>query len=233
LADELAVEKLIIELQSLPIPPSMVVVDTLHQNMPGADENSAKECSVVMNSAKRIRDALGAIVLIVHHTGWDTKRLRGSSSLFAALDVIFGLRLKHGKKSTELTLEAEKQRDDATVAVDLQRLILTLPDGQTSCVITAGQPEGPSEFKIDSRKILGVFIHTSDALQRKDLLEQSGLPETTFDRALKELIELDMIRKVSRGLYELTDNGDRWLGDQNTGPIPLPITRGLLPSSAA
>lgn len=66
----------------------LVAIDTLAQATPGADENAGKDMSAVMNRAKAVTNATGAMVLLVGHTGKDTSRgLRGWSGIKGALDV--------------------------------------------------------------------------------------------------------------------------------------------------
>ena len=49
----------------------LVVIDTLARCMVGADENSAKDVGVVVDTLERLREACGGTVLAVHHTGKD------------------------------------------------------------------------------------------------------------------------------------------------------------------
>ena len=49
----------------------LVAVDTLAHEMPGADENSAKEMGVVIANLIKIKQQLDATVLVVHHTDKD------------------------------------------------------------------------------------------------------------------------------------------------------------------
>lgn len=66
----------------------VVIIDTLNQSAPGADENSPADMGKVISNAMLIQRLTNSLVLLVHHTGKDTsKGLRGHSSLGAALDV--------------------------------------------------------------------------------------------------------------------------------------------------
>lgn len=65
----------------------LVIVDTLAQTTPGADENSGKDMSVALEHCKLIHQATGAMVLLIAHAGKDESRgLRGWSGIRAALD---------------------------------------------------------------------------------------------------------------------------------------------------
>ncbi len=56
--------------------PVLVVFDTLHRCAPGLEENSNKEAGEVFGVFQAIRDATGAAVLVLHHTGHEGKRAR-------------------------------------------------------------------------------------------------------------------------------------------------------------
>ena len=67
---------------------AVVVVDTFAQSLAGGDENSGKDVSLALSLLKELGQRLGALVLLVHHSGKDTsKGARGWSGLKAAADV--------------------------------------------------------------------------------------------------------------------------------------------------
>jgi hypothetical protein len=81
------VSELIKELRALG-PLSIALFDTLSSVMPGADENSS-EMGVAIEHCKAIRDATGAAVGFVHHSGKDpSKGMRGWSGIRGALDTV-------------------------------------------------------------------------------------------------------------------------------------------------
>lgn len=65
----------------------LIIIDTLNRSAPGADENASADMGRIISGAMALQEATGAMVLLIHHAGKDvTKRLRGHSSLLAALD---------------------------------------------------------------------------------------------------------------------------------------------------
>jgi len=67
--------------------PALIVVDTLAMAFGGGDENTAKDMGLFVQNCRRIREATGAHVMVIHHSGKDTsKGARGSGSLRAASD---------------------------------------------------------------------------------------------------------------------------------------------------
>lgn len=88
--------------------PAAVIVDTVARNYGPGDENSTKDMSLfVANIEHYLLHALGTTVLLVHHTGHDATRERGSSALRAALDQIFSMQEHEGA----YRLKAMKMKD--------------------------------------------------------------------------------------------------------------------------
>lgn len=86
----------------------VIIVDTLAQVTAGADENSGKDMSDVLNKCKKLQEVTGALVLLIHHTGKEEhKGPRGWSGVFAAMDTIIKV---SGKKDTRIA-SVEKQKD--------------------------------------------------------------------------------------------------------------------------
>jgi len=72
--------------QQLTDPPALIVIDTWSRNTPGANENSAEDTSAAVGKLDEIRADHGAGVLVVHHSGLETGRERGSTALAGAVD---------------------------------------------------------------------------------------------------------------------------------------------------
>ena len=66
----------------------LVIIDTFAQVTPGGNENAGEHVGKALTHCKGLNTALGAMVLLVHHSGKDTsKGARGWSGLRAAADV--------------------------------------------------------------------------------------------------------------------------------------------------
>jgi hypothetical protein len=88
---------------------SLVVLDTLARCAVGLDENSARDMGRVVAGMDRVRDATGAHVLAVHHTGKDaTRGARGSNALLGAVDTAIEVDRRPDGTSTAV---ATAQRD--------------------------------------------------------------------------------------------------------------------------
>jgi RecA-family ATPase len=97
---------------------AVVLVDTLNQSAPGADENSSKDMSGVLTNAKHLADSVRGLVVLVHHTGKDrAKGMRGHSSLLAAMDAVIEVTHSAGLRSWSV---AKSRDDEASTKFDFR-----------------------------------------------------------------------------------------------------------------
>ena len=65
---------------------AVIIIDTMARAMVGTEENSAKDMSMFVHQCDHLRERFGCSVIVVHHTGHDGSRGRGSSARYAAAD---------------------------------------------------------------------------------------------------------------------------------------------------
>jgi len=117
---------------------ALIVIDTMARVMQGADENSAKDVSVLVDNAGKIIEALGASVVLVHHLGKDgTKGARGSSALRAAADTEILVEKSESGRSASVTKQKDGQ-DGLVISFELEPVEIEGGSGETSCVVTVG-----------------------------------------------------------------------------------------------
>lgn len=87
--------------------PALVVADTQARITAGLDENHSRDMGVYIDAVNAIRQATGACVLTVHHTGRNGGDARGSSAIDGAQDT----ELKINADGLRGTLSVEKQKD--------------------------------------------------------------------------------------------------------------------------
>lgn len=105
----------------------LLIVDTLARSMAGADENSAQDMGMVVNALDSIRRSTGCASMVVHHTGVDKSRYRGSTALQGATDT----EIKVDKEERTITVTCPKQKD----AKEFKPLAFDLFDTQGSCTL--------------------------------------------------------------------------------------------------
>ncbi|MCC7035725.1 MAG: AAA family ATPase [Alphaproteobacteria bacterium] len=87
----------------------IIVIDTLARAISGGDENSSMDMGAFIRCIDRLRQATGAHVMIIHHTGKiEARGARGHSSLRAATDTEIAVTKS---KESIVELEVTKQRD--------------------------------------------------------------------------------------------------------------------------
>ena len=101
--------------QALGLPVGLVVVDTTSAATPGADENSAKDVSPVLERCNRIARETKAHVLLVAHMNADGKKVRGHTSWHANVDTVIQCRVEEELRDAAgkpiRVAEIKKQKD--------------------------------------------------------------------------------------------------------------------------
>ncbi len=93
--------------------PALVIIDTMAQSMPGGDENSSVDMSLIYETADRIRKDTGASVGFARHTGHSAqKRGRGFSGYEDNSDVVLAVSGKVKDGPVQLTSEKQKAREN-------------------------------------------------------------------------------------------------------------------------
>ena len=177
------------------IRPALIVIDTLHRSMPGGDENTAKDMGLVIDACTRMSQASGGCVLLVHHTGWNETRQRGSSSLKGAIDTEIEVK----RTGDQVVIRNPKQRHMA----ENERPIILKADGAVLQLDSRG-PIDEQRLTDKQQAALDVLTTTQDGLRYREWLEASELPSSTFDRALRVLETRGLVRRWG-DIYRLAD----------------------------
>lgn len=91
---------------------SLIIVDTLAQVTPGANENTSEDMGRALANLRRLHKRIEAMVLAVHHAGKDlSKGSRGWSGLKAAADVQIEV-IRHESGDREIHIEKMKDGED-------------------------------------------------------------------------------------------------------------------------
>lgn len=164
---------------------NLVVLDTLARCMVGTDENSAKDCGIVVDAMTRL---LGytpggrGVVLGVHHAGKDGKTFRGSSAFEAGADTVY----KTTRDGAVVELNREKRKDGPEY--DRHEVKLDPVPGTESGAISVHRGGGQSER---SDKLLSIFVQhfASIGATKAELRAASDMSNATFHRALSDLLQ--------------------------------------------
>ncbi|CTZ92873.1 putative prophage protein [Escherichia coli] len=130
----------------------MIVIDTLARCFGGHDENDSRDMGAFIQGCDAIKQATGATVLVVHHSGKDeTKGARGSSAFRAALDAEFRISREHSE-ATALVAACKKMKDaeePKESAYDLKSVeVFTDPEGEEIVsMVVIDVPRAPAELE--------------------------------------------------------------------------------------
>ncbi|MGX9352355.1 helicase RepA family protein [Shimia sp. W99] len=131
--------------------PALVVIDTLARSMGAGDENTAKDAAQFVRNCDLIREATGAHVMVIHHTGKDEERgARGSSALRAAVD-------NEIQVTAEWEIKSRKQRDQEPpdpLHFNLRSVTLGIDedgDPVTSAVVDMAEPPKPERKPLSGK----------------------------------------------------------------------------------
>ena len=127
LMDQQQVDQIIEELLEFADDWKLIIFDTQADHMPNGDEDKAKDFTVIKKALQRIAHATGAAVGVVHHTGWDDSRERGSSRQRQALDVVMqikdqritNIKQKFGQKFEPIMFTVEEAPGTGSIFVRL------------------------------------------------------------------------------------------------------------------
>jgi hypothetical protein len=190
--------------------PELVVIDTLNRALAGS-ESSDTDMSAFVQAADTIRFELNCAAIVVHHSGWDTSRMRGHTSLPGALDAEIGITRNEAK---EITAEVLRMKDGEEGDIILSKLepvdLGDDDDGDpiSACVIVP--IEGATEpAKGKPKKLAGGATKALRALH--EIIDDKGIipPADPYIPANTKAVTKDQWKEhaIKRGLSP--DGGDR------------------------
>jgi hypothetical protein len=150
----------VVEAMAAAGPTDLVVVDTFAQVTPGANENSGEDMGLALRHARAIRDATGAMVLLVHHSGKDAARgARGWSGIRAAADVEFEVMRPDEGPVRVLRVSKQKDgRDDLSWGFTLEPVVVGLDrDGEEMSSLVVRDATVPVAQKPTAKRRLGAW----------------------------------------------------------------------------
>lgn len=199
LLDKKDVQDLAASLRTLP-GLELIVVDTLAQTTPGANENSGEDMGRALGHCKALHRATGAMVLLVAHSGKDESRgVRGWSGIRGAVDVEIQVERSDKYRAATITKMKDGPGEGEEFAFTLHSVSLGAdPDGDdiTSCVIQHGASVPKAQRKAEPK---GVWQQTVMRVAQ-GLLDLPGTltPAALIEAAVAEMPPADDGKKDRR-----------------------------------
>ena len=182
----------------------VIIIDTLAQTTPGANENAGEDMGKALGYCKRIHEVTGALVLLIHHSGKDaTKGARGWSGVRAACDA--ELEVVRGEGGRALRLTKNKDGEDGLEwGFDLEVVQIGVDedlDPITSCVVVeTAMPvigAGPAKKLGKNEKVV------NEVLQEYALAQTAGIEVgPVLAEAAKRMMERDGVEADKKGNFK-------------------------------
>jgi hypothetical protein len=177
----------------------LVIIDTLARAMPGGDENGARDMSLAITAADRIRNATGACVLLVHHTGKDQSAgARGHSSLLGAVNTELELKSTDGL----ITITNTKQKDHAEQQ-PLRLALVPVPEHDSAAIGTPAQRPNPTansdprvQATLSALRQIALPGGVSSTVWQEHTQAENGTGRSQFFVHVKTLLNNGTVRNV-------------------------------------
>lgn len=165
--------------------PAVIFIDTLARAYAGGEENSSAEMMQFVSVMAALQDALDCAVCVVHHSGKDeTRGMRGSSALLAAVDAELELTRISDDEATEpvCTVKSTKQKDGMdglswSFRLDLMHVSPLDPDATSLVVHPLNEAHEPKRRKRASGNQKTMLDALEEAIkQQGKLVGLDGIP---------------------------------------------------------
>ena len=172
---------------------ALVVVDTLAQVTPGANENGAEDMGRALANLRLIHEVAGATVMVIHHAGKDaSKGSRGWSGIKAAADAQIEI-VRH-EDGREIHLEKMKDGEDGLrFGFRLEIVDLGLDkDGDliSSCVAVEADLPTPKAVDKPGRAVVRYGANERHVLEviESEYASATDVSETAFVKHCADLL---------------------------------------------
>lgn len=186
---------------------SVIVIDTLAQSTPGANENAGEDMGKVIAHCGRLHRATGALIVLIHHAGKDaTKGARGWSGIRAAVDAEIEVSRLAENRFARIT--KQKDGDDAAAFCFRLDVVEVGHDEEgfpvTSCVVeyqaaapvARKEPQGNVQ-KLVWRAVLDLIPMGGDAVAICDVIE-AVVPQLPHDPTKRDKRREHVTRAIQK-----------------------------------
>jgi hypothetical protein len=207
----------ILQLEARPV---LIVIDTLARTFGTGDENKQADMNAYVSAADKLREATGANVMIVHHSGvHEDRRERGSNVLRGAADTVIKVSRKDDKLDIINQGPEGKQKDaEEFKTIKLRTQKVAFEQGnveQTTLILNlredggATDPEGddaPQRLGKNEKKIIDQLTRAGDPLGFTRLKLMTDINPGTLTKTLETMVEKQIITVE----YDESGNTKRW-----------------------
>lgn len=192
--------------------PALIVIDTLARTFGAGDENKQSDMNAYVSAADKLREATGAHVMIIHHSGvHEDRRERGSNVLRGAADTVIKVSRK-GEAIDIINAGPEGKQKDAeefeTVKLRTAKAYFEHKSGeQNTLVLNLRETEKEEKTGGDQKpipKLKSVQQAVFDALKGSDrplgvtsLTAMTGKFKANILDAIDRLMEMELVKRTT------------------------------------
>jgi hypothetical protein len=218
LMDQQEVDQIIDELVDFADDWKLIIFDTQADHMPNGDEDKAKDLTVIKKALQRIAHATGAAIGVVHHTGWDDSRERGSSRQRQALDVVMqvkgqritNVKQKFGPKFEPIMFAIEPVAEAGSVYVRLST--------QAEQLRLAFESVNTVNSEVNAVKALAIMLGNRGISGNKIVaqlhIQKSSWPQLRAFLEMQHYIACERNDKGHVVRMSVTEHGAEWLASK-------------------
>jgi hypothetical protein len=183
----------------------LLVIDTLHSAIVGADENSAQDMGRALALAKLATKTLGCAVLLVHHSNRAGTGERGSSAMRGAMDLMIEIKQVGGK----FALHCEKLKDGE----EWKPQTFSLVSIANSVRVWWDEPSILAAEQVAPSTKLITVLQEQPAMKftAKQLAEALGMSHAATINVLTRLVDKDEIKRELHIAEKPPSNRNPWV----------------------
>ena len=186
-------------LEMVGAPVVLLVIDTMARSMVGGDENSARDVGLFIH-ALDCQDVMAR--LIVHHTGADGERERGSTALRGASDMVARAEREEGSARVRLVCDKPPKDGEPWAPIEMRRERVA-----SSVVLEQVAPmEAVSHAVEERRKKVLAFVGTNGPVSQNKIVQEVGGNAAALRDQLSQMVltgELEEVRRGNTRLYDV------------------------------
>lgn len=213
-------EALVAAILELNIRPALIIIDTLARTFGAGDENKQSDMNAYVSAADRLKDATGANVMIIHHSGvHEERRERGSNVLRGAADTVIKVGRKDDKIDIINAAPEGKQKDAEefeTIKLRTQKIHFEHAETEQNTLILnlreedgAAEPEGaaqPDRLGKNEQMIVSALKQADASLGFMRLAMMTKMNRGSLTRSLENLVEKEWLSVD----FDSSGNSKQW-----------------------
>jgi hypothetical protein len=187
--------------------PILIIIDTLARTFGSGDENKQADMNAYVSAADRLREATGASIMIIHHSGvHEEKRERGSNVLRGAADTVIKVSRKNDNLDIINQAPEGKQKDAEefkTVKLTTRKVHFEQANvEQSTLVLNLREDDGPAEpdgtaqgdrLGKNEQAIINALTKANQPLGFMRLAAMTNINRGSLTRSLDNLVEKNLI----------------------------------------